>query len=76
MSILKSKMVTIRKPRKCFGCLVMLKVGDIASVTTNVDMGQIFDCTLCDECQDYVNDNLDSDDFFNEGDLKEFKEIK
>lgn len=75
MGILKSKMVTIRKPRKCFGCLDMLKVGDIASVTTSVDMGQICDYTLCDECQDYVNDNLDSDDSFSEGDLREFREL-
>lgn len=74
MRVLKSKMVTIRKQRKCFGCLDIIKVGDRASVTTTVDMGVIFDSTLCDDCQDYVNDNLSSDDFFSEGDLKEFKE--
>ena len=73
MSVLKGKYVTIRKPRKCFGCSEMLNKGDRASIQTNIDMGQIFDITLCSDCQDYVSDNLGSDDFFNEGDLKEFK---
>ena len=72
--VLKSKRVTIRKPRLCFGCGHPLKKGDKAAIQTNVDNGTIFDIPLCDICDDIVSD-MQYGDWFGEGDLKEDAEI-
>ena len=74
MGVIRSKKVTIRKARTCFGCLDMLEKGTKANVRTVTDSGQIFDVTLCDSCRAYIYKNFTCDDEFYEGDLKELKE--
>jgi hypothetical protein len=72
MDRIRDKKVTIRKPRKCFGCSDMMNKGDTAHTQTNSDNGQIHDITICVLCNAYVVNNLGADDDFCEGELKEF----
>ena len=52
MNRIKDKIVTIRKPRKCFGCRKMLNKGDRAWTQVNVEDGRIYSETICQTCQD------------------------
>jgi len=70
MSCLRTKRVTIRKPRPCFGCLESIPAGCFANIQTNVDSGSIWDITLCGNCQEKAL-ALHHDDEFGEGDLKD-----
>jgi hypothetical protein len=71
MDRIRDKKVTIRKPRKCFGCLSVMSKGDTAYTQTNSDDGRIYDLTVCVKCNTYIVRNLQSDDEFNEGELKD-----
>lgn len=73
MGRISEKAIIIRKPRKCFGCLRMLKKGDAAHVQTSAEDGRIYSLTLCQSCQLIVA-GMNSDDEFSEGDLKEIKD--
>jgi len=70
MERISNKSVTIRKPRKCFGCCRQIKKGDRAYVQTNSDDGRIYSLTLCSDCQKKVEE-MRYDDEFSEGELKD-----
>jgi hypothetical protein len=71
MQRISEKVVTIRKSRKCFGCLKPIKKGEKALIQTNADDGEIYSITLCNTCRKKLS-QLHYDDEFCEGELKEF----
>ena len=70
MGTISEKIIIIRKPRKCFGCLRLMEKGETALTQTATNDGKIYDITICDECREKVS-NMGSDEEFFEGDLKE-----
>ena len=75
MGTIRTKAVRIRKPRKCFGCLDLLKKGSVGHTQTITDNGQIYDVTVCPACYAYIQGHIGYDDCFCEGELKEFKGV-
>lgn len=66
---IRHKNISIRKPRKCFGCLGMLEKGDYAYTQTNVAEGKIYTLTFCPTCEEKICTEMRYDDEFGEGDL-------
>jgi rubrerythrin len=72
MSFLRSKIVVVRKDRKCFGCRAEIKKGNKSDVQTNIEDEKIYDIYLCLRCKEVTarEFTVGADDYFGEGELK------
>ena len=70
---IKTTFPKARKDYSCFGCLGPISKGTVHRVDVCVDCGDIFSTRLCNKCEVSVKE-LDSDDYFCEGDLRELHE--
>ena len=75
MSRISGKTVIIRKQRKCFGCLQVIKKGDTAYIQTNTGDGKIYTLTFCLSCKDKISKMGYNDEFY-EGELRETDNAK
>lgn len=62
-----SKNVKIRKPRQCWGCTEKQEIGTDMRVTASVEDGRFLKSYMCGTCQDFMNSNLFSWDWFDDG---------
>ena len=69
MDRISDKIVKVRKPRPCFGCLQMMNKGDEVHSQTNSEDGKIYTLTVCKPCMSYVNELRIEE--YGEGDLTE-----
>lgn len=52
--ILKDRIVTVRKPHDCFGCLRIIRAGEKASYKVVV-LDDYFHCYyICEDCEDWL----------------------
>lgn len=70
MDRVSEKKVTIRKARKCFGCLRIINRGETANIQTNSEDGKIYNITICEKCQVIVSGSTSGFEF-SEGELAE-----
>lgn len=75
IEVLTSKMLIIRKPHKCFGCLKEIKKGERARYSVSVQDGRFAHVYLCEECDDYISDldPRDYEDGFLEGEIGDMR---
>ena len=64
MKHLRSKLVKIRKPKRCFGCCTGFSSGAILKSSTSVGDWGISTIHLCKTCEDYINEKTP---FFDDG---------
>ena len=69
MNRISDKPVTIRKPRKCFGCLRVMNKGELGHTQTNSEDGKIFSITICEDCEEKMR-KMGYDDEFGEGEMR------
>ena len=62
--------VSVRKPRKCFGCLDPLEKGATAYIQTNTQDGKIYKLTFCMACEKKICTEMRYDNEFSEGELR------
>lgn len=55
MTNLKYKVVRLRKPRKCWGCMKQHEKGQLMRNSVAVDSGEIYSSYWCRPCDEYVN---------------------
>lgn len=69
--VIYHKYVKTRKPHNCFGCAREFPKGSILKRESVKDCGEVFNCYICPDCEDY----LDSGDYTGEefcfGDLRD-----
>lgn len=70
MDCLKSKIVKLRKPCKCWGCAREFQKGEVILKMTHVDQGEFSHTAWCEVCNAYWNENMTSDDTFDIGELR------
>ena len=74
---LKSKFVTVKKDRRCCGCMKLFQIGSKMRYEAFTDSGSFGTCYWCEDCYSIV-DTLDwseYEDGLGFGDLKETPEF-
>lgn len=70
MTCLKNKIVTIRKPRRCFTCQDSFLPGQRMIYNVGIYEGDFSDAYYCECCQKYIRDHMRYDDTWGEGDFR------
>lgn len=72
MNVLRNSTVKIRKPTKCFGCLLTYEVGtSIQKIIVKEDFdNSLTTWTYCPTCQAYWQRYMEYDDEIGDGDLR------
>ena len=65
---LKEKTVKTRKAHRCFGCGRLFPPGSKMRQSTIAEDGTVWECYLCDTCQE-IESHLEPCDTYSEGDF-------
>lgn len=82
-TVIRSRDVKIRKPRKCVACLRKYEPGTVMQVVTFTDAGEIADSYWCDDCQEYyslcdfnIGEDINKGEFTNDPEYWEWLKTK